>query len=240
MKLFGFTLSEVLITLVIIGIVAALSVPVINSTQDLTERVSRINNAYAVLSSAVDTANGYDAGFAYGTIQDTADGSKKWFNTFLKPYIHTTKICYNSSGCWNSSGKVLAYGSKEKVYPQSNNEKGMGTNCTSAILSDGTFISVNIGTNGNVTKLTGYPRPTNSKKPVYIYFDVNGDRGPNMMGEDVFMLYWNPDTYELLPAYGSSSSTDIDNACGGAGTIDFGGSTYEADGYSCIMKYLKT
>ena len=240
MKLFGFTLSEVLIALVIIGIVAAISVPVIHSTQDLTERVSRINNTYSILSSAVDAANGYDAALGYGTIgsASSTDTSKKWFNTFLKPYLQTTKICYDTKGCWNSAGKVLAYSSTNKVYPTSNNAKGMGTNCVSAILNDGTFISVNIGLYDNIKRLTNYEMPESPRRnPVYIYFDINGDRGPNMMGEDIFVLFWNPYTFELMPAFGGSNSSDIDKSCGGGGDTISGIST---DGYSCIMKYLKT
>ena len=244
MKLFGFSLSEVLIALVIIGIVAAVSVPVINSTQDLTERVSRINNAYSVLSSAVDAANGYDAGFGFGAVgsSSSTEATTRWFELFLKPYIHTTKVCYQEKGCWNSMGCVLRYGganqclNANKAFPNNgnNNSKGMGNNSLTAILNDGTFICVNIPSDSNGTKMDGYPA-VSGKLRVHLYFDINGDKGPNMLGEDVFLLYWNPSTYELLPAYGGKSNAEIDKFCGGGGD-----GNVAFDGYSCIMKYLKT
>ena len=46
----AFTLAEVLITLVVIGVVAALTVRVLFSTTDTQERVARVKKTYSMFS----------------------------------------------------------------------------------------------------------------------------------------------------------------------------------------------
>jgi len=49
----AFTLAEVLVTLVVIGVVAALTVRVLFSTTDTQERVARVKKTYSMFSQAM-------------------------------------------------------------------------------------------------------------------------------------------------------------------------------------------
>ena len=50
----GFTLAEVLITLVIIGVIAAMTIPTLINKTNNQEYVSRLKKAYSVLSAATN------------------------------------------------------------------------------------------------------------------------------------------------------------------------------------------
>ena len=49
----GFTLAEVLITLVVIGIIAAITVPVVMANHKRTETASKLKKFYATMSEAI-------------------------------------------------------------------------------------------------------------------------------------------------------------------------------------------
>ena len=53
----GFTMAEVLITLGIIGIVAAMTLPTLMSKYDLHVRQQQFKKAYSVLSNALQKAD---------------------------------------------------------------------------------------------------------------------------------------------------------------------------------------
>lgn len=85
----GFTLAEVFITLVVIGIIVAITIPsLINKTNE-QETVVGVKNAYSILSQAVNmakTENGdLDTWFADN------DNNKVGFVNKLKPYLSVVK-----------------------------------------------------------------------------------------------------------------------------------------------------
>ena len=56
MKKFGFTLAEVLITLGIIGVVAALTLPSVNQKLEDQRNMAALKKAYSVLQQATNLA----------------------------------------------------------------------------------------------------------------------------------------------------------------------------------------
>ncbi len=81
-KTFAFTLAEVLITLGIIGVVAAMTIPTLISNTQKKEALTRFKSAYAQLNQAVKLSisdNGDIAGW-------DVDG-KDWFDTYLSNYL---------------------------------------------------------------------------------------------------------------------------------------------------------
>ena len=86
----AFTLAEVLITLGIIGIVAAMTLPtlIINHRKQVT--VNKVKKFYTVMSQATNSAIA-----EYGSMEDwqgfttTRNGEEmqNWFDTYLKPYL---------------------------------------------------------------------------------------------------------------------------------------------------------
>lgn len=61
------------------------------------------------------------------------------FEKYLSPYIVTTKICYDSAGCWNSGDTKFLKGGN-CYYNQTG--MGVGIHIITAVLSDGTFINI--------------------------------------------------------------------------------------------------
>lgn len=86
----AFTLAEVLITLGIIGIVAAMTLPtmIMNHRKQVT--VNKVKKFYTVMSQATNSAIA-----EYGSMEDwqgfttTKNGEEmqNWFDTYLKPYL---------------------------------------------------------------------------------------------------------------------------------------------------------
>lgn len=164
----AFTLAEVLITLGIIGVVAAMTIPVLmNSSQDQVYR-STARKAYSGLSNATNlilNENGGDLSniFTAANIIDTYSDKMK-----------IIKKCNDSyaEGCWPTSwAKGPAVSQVQKP--------GM-------ILSDGTFVVFNFYafdcsfTHGNALNTCAD-----------INVDTNGVKPPNTAGKDMlaFVLY---------------------------------------------------
>ena len=94
MKKTGFTLAEVLITLGVIGIVAAMTIP--NLVQSYKKKVveTRLVNFYSTINQAlrlseVDNGNSSTWGTFLG---NTFDEKKEWFEKYLCPYLKDCEI----------------------------------------------------------------------------------------------------------------------------------------------------
>ena len=94
----GFTLAEVLITLVIIGVIAAMTIPaVINKTQK-QEYVSRLKKTYSVFAQATNKIIAEE-----GTPSNWATSPENVYNIYKK-YLVVAKDCNTESGCVQSNG----------------------------------------------------------------------------------------------------------------------------------------
>lgn len=155
----AFTLAEVLITLAIIGVVAALTIPtLIKNFQDAQYKTA-YKKAYSVASQAWTTAvtnNEIEARPSWTDDQSKVDN----FNAF-ESHFKVTKDCNssNNSDCWNSGGEVF-YGN----YP---------------ISTAHAFID----NSGMAWSLTA-----NSGTGAEILVDTNGFKLPNKYGQDRFIL----------------------------------------------------
>ena len=105
MKKFGFTLAEVLITLAIIGVVAAMTIPTLISNYKKQLVETRLARFYSMMNQAIKLSE-VDNGPVYtweklnaGYVTDS-DGNEDfsqpyvatWFNKYLKPYIKILKV----------------------------------------------------------------------------------------------------------------------------------------------------
>ena len=89
----AFTLAEVLITLVIIGVIAAATIPTLMQKHFEQEMITKLKKNFSVISSAYSQAireNGppteWDIGVSYNT-----DGSAQKLFDYLKPYLKVQK-----------------------------------------------------------------------------------------------------------------------------------------------------
>ena len=110
-KFFAFTLAEVLITLGIIGVVAALTMPVLVQKHRNSVIETSLQKFYSVMNQAVERSEidngareywfqdfgGADIDDDGNPVAGTSD-AQKWFNQYLAPYLQITKQELDSSG----------------------------------------------------------------------------------------------------------------------------------------------
>lgn len=166
MKFKGFTLAEVLITLGIIGVVAALTIPNLISGYQKRAVVAGLIEAQSILNQAVKMyANETDeeGGMDFDSTLTPQAFAEKYFKPYLKIAQECTKM---SDGCWRTGD---FYG-----YYDLAGHKMTDTVPYSLVLNNGMILGFN--------KIDG----TNL---ISIIVDINGKGSKNVLGRDVFSFY---------------------------------------------------
>lgn len=183
----GFTLAEVLITLGIIGVVAAMTIPtLITSTQKL-QYMSSLQKAYSEFSQALQAMTGN-----YDCVTDLActgvfasDKTSQDLGTELAKYLKLSKDCGMTpagQGCLPPSANSNFDGSGTPIALDTD------TSLEKFVTADGmSFAVVNGATNCETDwgGTLGYMAKTCG----YLYVDVNGLKEPNNLGRDVFVFF---------------------------------------------------
>lgn len=221
-KIKAFTLAETLITLVIIGVVAAITIPILHNNYVEQERVSRVKKVYSTLGQAMLWVKSEGGSYDF----ETADGNdallKKWYQTYLEPRLVTTKICYaTTKGCWNEGDSYFLNGS---VASYNRTGVGIGNNIITAVLVDGALINIDGFSAADMRNTFGVNVSGNSG--FVLYFDINGSKKPNTIGKDIFVTVFAENGF--APAFRDKTSAQIESDCSKSGK-----------GVSCIMKYLR-
>lgn len=89
----AFTLAEVLITLGIIGIISAMTIPMLIQKYSQYVVEIKLKRFYTTMAQAITMAE-TDYGAKehwYGELRPGAGENIKWFNTYLKPYLKVTQ-----------------------------------------------------------------------------------------------------------------------------------------------------
>ncbi len=221
---FGFNLTEVLLTIGIIGIIASITIPIIVHNYDEKERYSKVNKMYSILSGALErsVANGED--YSYYTIKNDSPGMLDFYNTYLKKYLTVMKVCENQTeGCWNSNTTKTLKGTDFK-YNHPGVSIGEGT--MALVLNDGTFVQLDAYGDANDFK-TFFGVTKGSEPGMTIIFDINGEKNPNTIGKDIFAVLFLPE-HGIVPAFYGASDSEIASDC-----------SKEGIGFACIQNYLQ-
>lgn len=161
-KNIAFTLAEVLITLGIIGTVAALTIPTLMNNKAKQETVAKLQKEYTVLSQAVklsENDNGPNSTWDWGDGTGTFT-PRQSFDNYWAPYIKIVKYCSTNADCGYLSTNI-------KWLDHTNLFTMISSSKTTASLSDGTVIAVDYGNHS-------------------IYVDINAGSSPNIKGKDIF------------------------------------------------------
>jgi prepilin-type N-terminal cleavage/methylation domain-containing protein len=163
----GFTLAEVLITLAIIGVVAALTIPSVVKNYQKTQTTAKLRKAWSAINQAYNMSQAQNG--MYQTWDNAEDiGSEEYFNRYWKPYLKVSKICTTYSDCgykestpWDYSGGgdyplVLTSSSARMTF----------------LTPDGILFLILATSGGTVDN--------------NIITDLNGSKEPNVLGKDVF------------------------------------------------------
>ena len=191
----AFTLAEVLITLGIIGVVAALTLPSLLANYTKTQTVVQLKKSYSVLEQTIKNAEN-----DYGEVNNWPewDDAEIILNKYFVPYLQGTK----EFGKVKSWDKAICYTPSVKTHVDNLNRivqytflSGMHVsnpfyaNKTASIqLNDGTCIGLNpiLDLNENASYSALFSR--------LILIDVNGaQKAPNVVGKDLFFFYINSD-----------------------------------------------
>ena len=210
----GFTLAEVLVTLAIIGVVAALTIPSLIQSTKNAATVTGVKKVYSVLSQA------YNSFIADDTTMDTVWAGNAQDANILNQFcskLNCIKNCGTGTGCFpDINYKTLAGNDSFNM-----NTAGFGT----AILADGTSLYIEDETAGCTND---YSDGIGAASPFYyecggIVVDINGFKAPNQFGRDAFLFHV---TRTGIFPYGSNNDS-YSNTCV---TSDLG--------YGCAYKIL--
>lgn len=204
MKRNAFTLAEVLITLGIIGVVAAMTLPTLIQKNQEKVAVTQLKKAYSVFAQAflrAEAENGPIESWDIGT-QDSASGAEALYNIF-KPYLLKVEDCNLKKGCFYEGTYKSLNGPSFAWQPSTHSVYARG------ILADGvafSFWSAGSGCNMN-SSLSGkgkYSRICGS-----IHVDINGFKNPNRAGVDYFTFTITK--WGVFPMGGSDSTNGYYN-----------------------------
>ena len=145
----AFTLAEVLITLGIIGVVAAMTMPSLMQNYKRQQATARIKKFVSVINQALISAEN-DLGpredwviEGDASTEGNSDYAYNFLNTYIKPYIKSDDI------------------EKRRLF---------GMNMATLRFVDGSQMSVKVGACYD------------------IFYDINGEKGPNKKGKDIFVF----------------------------------------------------
>lgn len=190
-KLFAFTLSEILIALSVIGVVAVLVMPQLVAGQKAAKAKAQFNTAYTLMAKAVTDMDADDI---------SIDPNKYPTRTFypkFKPYNKISVDCGFEPG--QSSNKNVCPGAGGKVYHQFANGGAIATD----LMDDGAFVL----NNGMLVAIENCKGCTyGSDHNIWLVVDVNGrDYTPNKIGKDLFVFQVTRDGLLPLGAPGTDA-----------------------------------
>ena len=185
----AFTLAETLITLGIIGVVAALTIPSLIQNYEKQVTATRVKQAYSMISQAIKLSeidNGRAEDWAVSNSEKGLPYTEAFLNKFILPYLKA-EFCGDS----NSSDIIKKCGAAVSR---------IGKNY---FLANGTAVSfVPIWAFDNKTELG----------ILDIVIDTNGPKKPNFMGKDQFYFEYYPNNgFKPYAAPANCSRTEILN-----------------------------
>ena len=213
----AFTMAEVLITLGIIGIVAAMTLPSLINNYKPKELETGFKKNYSAINQAINMYTADTGEILHADELGTVE-LKKILLKYMD-VLHECGAAWGSKDCiYNASNQE----ERSKIYKTYNGKKYIGNlnlfDDGQLVLKDGTLILIE---NQGITD-----------KEVYISFDVNGYRkSPNKYGHDLFTFQLMNDG-RLLPmgAEGTDFTNDV-TYCSYSSGHDF-------NGISCAVKAI--
>lgn len=170
-RLFGFTLAEVLITLGIIGVVAAITIPTLMSKYRDKQTVARLTETYSILLQAIrsvqedeGTPDEWKLSGNYYQKDDSEVIAQK-----LLPAMKVALDCgtVQNDSCFYSGRYKYLNGNYAGAYG--------GNNIYKIVLMNGTSMAI---------------AHWSDSERIDFYVDTNGNRPPNVIGRDMFCISW--------------------------------------------------
>ena len=199
----AFTLAEVLITLGIIGIVAAMTLPALIANHQKNVTIAQLQKVYTILNQALNLSQLQNGEYKYW--EDSLNlGAEKYFEIYFKPYFKDPKICktYKECGYKSITPWTARINSTDKTSTLTCVNLPLRV---SIILTDGTFVAISTAAG------------TTDIKDNNIYVDLNGPKNPNRYGRDFFQ-FTRTEKNGVQPYGYDLEKSEIDRRCASSGT----------------------
>ena len=196
-KKIGFTLAEVLITIGIIGLVATMTLPTLMNgisdrsiaakTKHFYSLISQTTKTYMAQNSLFSLKDVVDCSLSYNDSVCSADSKTPSVQKMIESTLKVTQKCNNADKCFS---KTITWG-KKQISPNT-------------IMSDGRGVSTYVLLDGYIMSI----RRWDSLQNIKLFVDVNGTKGPNTIGYDIWKM-------EILNdgSIDTSTSGSINNTC---------------------------
>ncbi|MBR6099333.1 type II secretion system protein [bacterium] len=191
---YAFTLAEVLITLGIIGVVAALTLPTLIANYQKQVSLTGLKKNYSILSQAIEFAQAEHGDDLKGW--NSSDGPFQWY--------YNNQFLINVPNLFNYLSESVNFAKVVEV------SFGGNANVTFCDLPDGQpykwldgKTNVNSGNggywsaawaqlqDGSCWFIADTKRANSSQIMTNVMIDINGNKNPNRLGRDVFVLSIN-------------------------------------------------
>lgn len=197
----GFTLAEVLITLAIIGVVAALTIPAVVRNYRAVQYETALKKAYSEMSQVVNRMNTEE-----GKLSTIENYDHHTFSPIFIKYVKSTEY-YKSLTYANILNKYKTY-NKNKVISTAYFDEGM--------------VDLTGGMTVFIQNCPGYPH--------MLSVDINGrKKAPNLLGHDMFMFEIMSNG-KFVPMGAPGTFFSSEQHCSKTSTLDLNGAacTYKA------------
>ena len=227
-KKLAFTLAETLITLGIIGIVAAMTIPNLITTHQKKVTVTRLQKSISVLNQAYKLSVAEQGQPELDDIlnMDIED----YFDKYWAPYLKQATYCYSYATCGYKRAKFTGLNGVISSYTMTN-----AANFTFQT-SDGMIYSIQIRGYWD-----GYPYfngTIGTNGSLEIIVDINGSKGPNVFGKDVFYLIGsNFEDIGIKPYGYEKTNEEINEECSKNGTGSYCAEKIKRAGWQIDKSY---
>lgn len=173
----GFTLAEVLVTLGIIGVVSAMTVPNLVRNYQNKALVNQLHKVYTEFSQAVELymSDQKVESMAETELYNNNDGLRNFINSYFK----VVSDCGNSYIGSDTGAKCF---SSDPYYAI---ETNANVRLTGHLSCNGMAFTLASG--------AAVCAETSTDFPLYLEVDVNGAQPPNTFGRDLFTMFLNMD-----------------------------------------------
>ena len=178
----AFTLSEVLITLGIIGVVAALTIPSLIQKYNEKVWITSYLRVYSILENAyrlalnelgpVENWDGVTVEYENGRFKVVGYENEFLYNTF-KPYLKISSEFLEAKGPWGKSVNCMPDTSYYLNGNKVGNSGELGRHVPTVALMSGECITFG---------------GANATHHSFFWLDTNGKKGPNTLGKDQFVF----------------------------------------------------
>ncbi len=161
----GFTTSEILIAAVIVGVVAAITIPVVTANYQKVVTSTKVRKSSSEFSNIADVYITESQKTRLDLTQ-LIKGDSSSLEDFVSKKFNVVKVCRNGDdGCFAPGGKYRSI--------EGDNSVNFRCSENAYLLADSSAICVT--------------RTNNSKLPLHVQLDINGPAKPNVGGKDMFM-----------------------------------------------------